>query len=640
MKRFLGVCIAIVLATASGGVPRFSNAQAASSWPMFHGDPQRNGISTLNGPTDAGTLHQYRFTSQIEDSPAVDSSGVAYLATDNGNVYAIDPNQAQGQVISGQFTPKWIFKTGKQQPMPSSPALSPDGKTLYIGSDSGTVYALATSDGHQIWSQSLPGSVRSSPLVTPDGSTVLVNNLTTLYALDAGNGSVKWPFISSTCSGFPTSPALSGDGGTVYIACASQVFALPIGGPSTGSGPTQIFLDDAVSSTPAVDPNGDIWVGTQHGIEDVVSPGGANPRCHYDSLSGQPITSSATFVANQAVFGTGSATSGGYIVYASMANCGIAHKVAASAPVGSSGVTTTGNGRVYIGADDGTLYGLDAAGTTVTGPIRPWPQTYGSPVAGSLAVGPNATLWFATRAGTLYNVGNFPAVPQPTQGPTSTPGPTNTPGPTSTPTKTPTPGPTSTATATATPAPPAVTIVSLKATVKPGQKQVVSLSAAPNTEVRIRVTYPNGDHQSGKVTTSAQGTATYSYKQAASKIKHNDRTATVTATVGTGATAVKVSKTYTIAFGKIDVSAEPRTVKVGQTVDIFVHAKAGSRVAVIMVSPSGASVSRTGRTGPKGFASIKYKIPRGFASSGQKVKVTARLAQNQHVSTSTTFTVK
>jgi len=59
----------------------------------------------------------------------------------------------------------------------SSPALSPDGTIVYVGSYDNKLHAVRSSDGTQIWSYTTGGQVDSSPAVSADGATIFVGSL-------------------------------------------------------------------------------------------------------------------------------------------------------------------------------------------------------------------------------------------------------------------------------------------------------------------------------------------------------------------------------------------------------------------------------------------------------------------------------
>jgi len=68
----------------------------------------------------------------------------------------------------------------------SSPAVSPDGSTVFVGSDDKKVYALIATTGAQRWAFATGGAVRSSPAVSPDGATVFVSSYDAqVYALNS-----------------------------------------------------------------------------------------------------------------------------------------------------------------------------------------------------------------------------------------------------------------------------------------------------------------------------------------------------------------------------------------------------------------------------------------------------------------------
>jgi len=95
-------------------------------------------------------------------------------------------------------------------------AASPDGSTVYLGSNDKNAYAVDAADGTQIWSSSVASDGVSSVAASPDGSTVyLGSNDTNAYAVDAADGTQIWS--SSVTSGSVRNVAASPDGSTVYL---------------------------------------------------------------------------------------------------------------------------------------------------------------------------------------------------------------------------------------------------------------------------------------------------------------------------------------------------------------------------------------------------------------------------------------
>src|SRR5947209_20324457 len=103
MNRSLAAVAAVLLAVAMTAAPNLGLAQSGSSWPTYHGNAQRSGSSSVNGPTAATVLNQFRLPKAPGGSLAIDSAGVAYVGDADGKVYALDP--------AAPSKPKWSFAT-------------------------------------------------------------------------------------------------------------------------------------------------------------------------------------------------------------------------------------------------------------------------------------------------------------------------------------------------------------------------------------------------------------------------------------------------------------------------------------------------------------------------------------------------
>ena len=93
-------------------------------------------------------------------------------------------------------TQKWVFEKGSE--VRSSPAVSSDGATVFVGSVDGKVYALHANNGTQkwvfetgVWFVRFSGTMVSSPALSSDGATVFVGSNMKAYAICANNGTQK-----------------------------------------------------------------------------------------------------------------------------------------------------------------------------------------------------------------------------------------------------------------------------------------------------------------------------------------------------------------------------------------------------------------------------------------------------------------
>ena len=96
----------------------------------------------------------------------------------------------------------------------TSPALSPDGTTVYVQANDGCLYAIDAGNGHQNWVFTVryTETVWSAPTVAPDG-TIYYTNTNVFYAIDP-SGIMRWNFTMIATS--DSTPAIGADG-TVYV---------------------------------------------------------------------------------------------------------------------------------------------------------------------------------------------------------------------------------------------------------------------------------------------------------------------------------------------------------------------------------------------------------------------------------------
>jgi outer membrane protein assembly factor BamB len=84
-------------------------------------------------------------------------SKTVYLGSSDNHLYAI-------ATVDG--TPRWTFQTGSF--VNSNPALSRDQRTIYVGSDDTNLYAVNAADGKQLWQFGTGAQVLSTPAVSTD----------------------------------------------------------------------------------------------------------------------------------------------------------------------------------------------------------------------------------------------------------------------------------------------------------------------------------------------------------------------------------------------------------------------------------------------------------------------------------------
>jgi hypothetical protein len=173
----------------------------------------------------------------------------------------------------------------------------------------------------------------------------------------------------------------------------------------------------------------------------------------------------------------------------------------------------------------------------------------------------------------------------------------------------------------------------MRARVRPGERQVIRSVTQPGRSVSFQVTYANGDTQRAQTIADAQGIATYSYAQRSSTITRRNTKATVRVTAGSAAAA----GSYTVAYGPIDISVEPRRQHPGGAVIVWVHSLARTAVSVAVSSSRRRDHVFSGVTDAVGWIHTTYRLPSALSTGvvqfvarrpGARTSETVRIQSN------------
>jgi outer membrane protein assembly factor BamB len=173
-----------------------------NDWPQLGRDAQRTNFSkvTVSPPYClAWKWFEVPFASRAQ--PVV-ASGVLFLGSMNGNLYARDASTG---------APLWSFKT--DGPIRNSAGVH--AGIVVVSSHDGYTYGLDAKTGQQKWKTATGPSSTAPLLHTSLGRVYVGSNEGVVSALKLDTGAVIWTL--DTGAPVLTSPALSGDGKTVFL---------------------------------------------------------------------------------------------------------------------------------------------------------------------------------------------------------------------------------------------------------------------------------------------------------------------------------------------------------------------------------------------------------------------------------------
>jgi outer membrane protein assembly factor BamB len=209
-------------------------------------------LVALNAYTGA-QLWTFAFTGSVKVSPTLSvDGGLVYCGSDAGILYAL--NTDTGAVV-------WQYSTSGYE-IDGSPSIGWNG-SVYFGAWDYNFYALNGQTGQLLWHYQTGGAVESTPAIAADGTVYFTSNDGYLYAADGQTGSIKWSVYTSqpTTLNYP-SPVVDAAGNIYYATQSGVLYVLE---PTVGKVLWSAKLDSAVAASPALGPNGLLYVVTTAG---------------------------------------------------------------------------------------------------------------------------------------------------------------------------------------------------------------------------------------------------------------------------------------------------------------------------------------------------------------------------------------
>ena len=127
-------------------------------------------------------VHSFKTGATVSSTPCVAADGSVFVGSYDNNLYKLD----------AELNFVWKFATEGQ--VWASPAVSDDGKMVFVGSVDQGIYGVHADSGKQAWLHNTTGRIKSSPLF--NRGQVLIGNYEDkcMRALDPATGREVWRF--------------------------------------------------------------------------------------------------------------------------------------------------------------------------------------------------------------------------------------------------------------------------------------------------------------------------------------------------------------------------------------------------------------------------------------------------------------
>jgi outer membrane protein assembly factor BamB len=367
------------IATKAGGA-------TSTVWPTIAHDRAHTGRSQFNTSANPGAQKWKLGTGGIVSSPAVGADGTIYAGSSDFNLYAVAPDGSR----------KWAFTTTSAV---GSPSIGNDG-TIYV-SDDANLYAV-TPNGTKKWAfptrvgvpslqarrpgASSTGGVVAMPAISAEG-TVYVTTGEYLYAVNP-DGALNWKLAISYAA--RSSPAIGPDG-VIYVGSGDgNLYAINPDGTKRWAFETGSFVD----SSPAIGTDGTIYVATGYPDANLYAIRyNGTPKWAFKTGDGASFSPPALAADGTIYVGCYDGR-----LYAIDSNGKMKWAIAVGV-IENAAPAIGSDGTIYVASDDSHLYAIKPDGT------QKWAFASGSDKHSSVAIGTDGTVYLGSGDNNLYAVG-------------------------------------------------------------------------------------------------------------------------------------------------------------------------------------------------------------------------------------------
>ncbi len=316
------------------------------------------------------------------------------LSPDGETIYlGVETSGGGGRILAIPRTgaaQRWAIN--RPQGIVTSPTVDADG-TIYIGGDDGKFLALNPANGATRWEVNARAPITSTAAISEDGVIYFGGGDSNLWALNR-DGSVRWRF--ATGSWIDSSPAIAADG-TIYFGCNDRsVYAVT---PSATQGTLKWRFDTGspVPASPAIGADGTVFIGSLNQKIYALRP--TDGSVQWERSTNGEVRASPVIGADGTVY----VASVDRNLYALRPADGTERWRTSLSAASLSSAAVRADGVIVVGADDGIVRALNPA----DGSIR-WrfntDTGFGNIIESSPIIAPDGSIYVGSLDGFLYKI--------------------------------------------------------------------------------------------------------------------------------------------------------------------------------------------------------------------------------------------
>ena len=392
------------------------------AWPTQGGSFQRTGSSSYCGPEQGCIQWEFTTGDSIGTSIAIGAEEDIYLTSEDGYLYAVDPNGNE------------IWRYDADSSVTSSPTIGHDG-TIYIGTSAGELQAVDP-NGSQRWSVMTQGSIYTCPTIV--SALIVVGSMDGgLYAFET-DSDLAWQFPSDGPDSIITAPGVGMDG-TLYAvrlydphvyaidpADGSELWSTDLSHHIIADDPTTNFIHTGFQISPVVHPDGMILIAPTHDTKLYAldpADGAILWSLNLYQFPEKPVDATIDDFVYGSNYGYSDIWSEPVIgpdgtIYVSMDDMylravnpdGTLKWSQRIGMYGGLSMTVDANGVIYAASDDKSVYVIDPADgailsvLTLYGAWQIWPAVADEEWLSSPVLGKDGLLYVSSSSGKVYAV--------------------------------------------------------------------------------------------------------------------------------------------------------------------------------------------------------------------------------------------